>query len=63
MTTTTLSARKDNRFDNGKDLEKGTPVHPAPDATPGAAQLAQAWFDAQALPILPLHLQLMLLGS
>jgi hypothetical protein len=63
MTTTTLSARKENRFNNGKDMEKVTPVHPVSDAAPGAARLAQEWFDAQALPILPLHLQLMLLGS
>jgi hypothetical protein len=63
MPTTTLFARKDNRFDNGKDFEKVTPVHSPSDTAPGAAQLVQEWFDAQTLPGLPLHLHLMLLGN
>jgi len=56
MTTTTNSTCNGNRFDNGKDSEKVTPA-------PSSSPIAQEWFDAQALPILPLHLQLMLLGS
>lgn len=56
MTTTTNSTRNGNRFDKGKNSEKVTPA-------PSPSQRTREWFDAQALPILPLHLQLMLLGS
>ncbi len=55
MTTTTLSARNGNRFDNGKELEKVTPASPA-------SERVQQWFNAQALPGLPLHLELLLMG-
>jgi hypothetical protein len=55
MTTTTLSARNGNRFETGKELEK---VTPASLASEGVKQ----WFDAQTLPVLPLHLELLLMG-
>ncbi len=55
MITTTLSARNGNRFENGKELEKVTPASPASEGV-------QQWFDAQALPGLPLHLELLLMG-
>jgi hypothetical protein len=55
MTTTTLSARNVNRFENGKELDK---VTPASSATEGVQQ----WFNAQTLPVLPLHLELLLMG-
>jgi hypothetical protein len=55
MTTTTLSARNGNRYDNGKKLEKVTPASPAPEGV-------QQWFNAQTLPGLPLHLELLLMG-
>ncbi len=55
MTTTTSTTRNGKRFDNGKDSEK---VTAAPPASPGV----QEWFNAQVLPGLPLHLELILMG-
>ena len=55
MMTTTLSTRNDNHFEDGKDLEKVT-------LAPSAAQGVQEWFNAQTLPGLPLHLELLLVG-
>ncbi|MBD0258647.1 MAG: hypothetical protein ICV83_23270 [Cytophagales bacterium] len=55
MTTSTLSARNGNRFENGKELERVTPVSPA-------SEKVQQWFNAQTLPGLPLHLELLLMG-
>lgn len=55
MTTTTGATRHGKRFDNGKDSEKGTGV---PATSPGAPE----WFNAQVLPGLPLHLELILMG-
>jgi hypothetical protein len=55
MTTTTLSTRNGNWFENGKELEKVTPASPASEGV-------QQWFNMHTLPGLPLHLELLLMG-
>jgi|GEM_PF-5926661 len=55
MTTTTQSESNGNRLNNGQNREKVTPAS-------ASAQRVQEWFNAQTLPMLPLHLELVLMG-
>jgi hypothetical protein len=55
MTTTTSSICNGKKFTSGKDSEKVT-------TTSSSSPLVQEWFNAQVLPGLPLHLELILMG-